>query len=490
MKGIPGAAWACCVILAASCGTNPPVSSTPPPPPPVVSAAPIPPTSAGPLPCPGGAPFEPDAGCTYQADGTPSPVPAAPIVAVPESPLSQDAGASMVGSFWIEAQSVTQERYRACVAAGACKPQPAQCLQGFEVKDAEPAVCVRWDDAQAFCQTVGRRLPTSDEWLVAVKGRAENGMKGLDKRIGEWLGSYYCAPELKGCGRARAVSDYDSPSKLVRYPQAAALAHVGFRCAWSSRPPASGGEPPPAEPLSAKTPGRIWCETTSCDATSQTCCRNADDGLGRCIPRTERKCGDNDIISQCDEQADCGAGQVCCPWVGCSGGCPQERRCQAPPCDSGDEVCLPGGTCQPGFRCTVTPGFAEASCTWTDVGASCGGTRCSGQKPVCCWDDKARKGTCSERQCKKQESAFGCTSPKDCGGSTCGQTQYYGDPNLDPDHLGFACAPLSHMTQAVLCSSMKDCPMHPPTGSKPKSCRHTADLPPGVKQCDYALNVP
>lgn len=488
MRGFQGAAWACCAGLAASCGTNPPATSSPHPP--VISLPPIRSASVGLLACRSGTPFEPDAGCVYPAEGSPSPVPAAPIVAVPESALHRERGAPVVGSFWIETQPVTHERYRACVAAGVCKPQPERCLPGWEGEEGRPAVCVRWDDAQAYCQTLGRRLPTSDEWLVAMKGRAEYGLKGLDKRVGEWLGSYYCSPELQGCGRARAVSNFDNPSKLDRFPQAATVVYVGFRCAWSSRPPATGGEPPPAEPMPSTTPGRIWCETTSCDAASQKCCRNVKDGLGSCIPRPARTCGHDDIVSECDEQADCGAGQVCCSWRACSERCPQVRHCQPPPCHNGNEMCLPGGACREGFRCTPIPGSSEASCTWVNAGASCGGTRCSGQKPICCWDPKARTGTCAERHCMRQETALLCSSPQDCGGLTCGQRPDSDDTDDDPNPRGFSCTRPNQLTQAVLCDSVKDCPIHSPTGSKPKSCRHTSDLPPGVKRCEYALHAP
>ncbi len=86
--------------------------------------------------------------------------------------------------FAVDRFEVTQAEYAACVAAGACTPiDPARCFvwtgESFDrgaavpeplTRPDHPAVCINYVQARAYCDALGKQLPTEAEWERAAAG--------------------------------------------------------------------------------------------------------------------------------------------------------------------------------------------------------------------------------------------------------------------------------------------------------------------------------
>jgi formylglycine-generating enzyme required for sulfatase activity len=88
---------------------------------------------------------------------------------IPEHDVTLDA-------FWMDQLEVTNAMYGLCVSAGGCiLPQDLKSQRrpeyftNPEFKD-HPVIYVTWGQAKAYCEWVGRRLPSEAEWERAGRG--------------------------------------------------------------------------------------------------------------------------------------------------------------------------------------------------------------------------------------------------------------------------------------------------------------------------------
>jgi len=72
-------------------------------------------------------------------------------------------------AYLFDKTDVTVAMYTKCVNAGACK-KPVSPYYGDPTKDNYPVDWANWNDAQAYCQWAGARLPTEAEWEKAARG--------------------------------------------------------------------------------------------------------------------------------------------------------------------------------------------------------------------------------------------------------------------------------------------------------------------------------
>ena len=76
-------------------------------------------------------------------------------------------------SFSMDKTEVTVTAYDACVSAGGCTTPdttPPYCNEGVSGRGNHPINCVDWAQATKYCASVGKRLPTEEEWQYAAQG--------------------------------------------------------------------------------------------------------------------------------------------------------------------------------------------------------------------------------------------------------------------------------------------------------------------------------
>ncbi|HEY8431411.1 MAG TPA: SUMF1/EgtB/PvdO family nonheme iron enzyme [Sandaracinaceae bacterium] len=108
------------------------------------------------------------------------------------------AAAIFVSTFLMDTHEVTNAAYRECVAARVCRPTVR--FPGY-MGDTQPAVAMRWADADAYCAWRGKRLPTEAEWERAASGPNDARFPWGDEAADPCAHAIVRVREGRGCGR-------------------------------------------------------------------------------------------------------------------------------------------------------------------------------------------------------------------------------------------------------------------------------------------------
>ncbi len=194
------------------------------------------------------------------------------MVLVPAGEFIMGAGGTekvFLKAFYMDRYEVTNARYREFVAETGRKEPRDWIVYGYsEEKKKHPVVFVSYDDARAYCEWAGKRLPTEAEWEKAARGtdgrrypwgdefsgdRANTSLSGIvgTTPVGRYETgkSPYGIYDMAGNVWEWTSSDFDEKTKVVRggswglthrfaqtffrvgYSPRTTINNLGFRCA-------------------------------------------------------------------------------------------------------------------------------------------------------------------------------------------------------------------------------------------------------------------
>ena len=113
-------------------------------------------------------------------------------------------------AYWIDKTKVTNGKYAKCVSSGICQSpsntssETYSSYYGNSKFENFPVIYVNWGQAKAYCEWVGRRLPTEAEW--------EKAARGTDGRTYPWGENIGCNKANYGdcTSNQTAVGSYES----------------------------------------------------------------------------------------------------------------------------------------------------------------------------------------------------------------------------------------------------------------------------------------
>ncbi|MCB9479363.1 MAG: SUMF1/EgtB/PvdO family nonheme iron enzyme [Deltaproteobacteria bacterium] len=139
-------------------------------------------------------------------------IPAGPFTkgCLPDDPYFCDSPRETVTlpAYRIDLYEVSAENYSRCVAARAC---PHGNRPTIEDGEHLPVQSVTWPEAKAYCDWMGRRLPTSNEWEKAARGSDARQFPwgdAWDPTRSNWCDGDECDGSVDGYAEAAPVDAF------------------------------------------------------------------------------------------------------------------------------------------------------------------------------------------------------------------------------------------------------------------------------------------
>jgi len=126
--------------------------------------------------------------------------------------------------FYIDQYEVTQGEYNECVRAEGCREN---AKHGGFTGDRQPVVGVTWDQAKAYCEWAGKRLPSEAEWEKAARGT-----DGREYPWGNQIASCNYAIMVDGGHGCKKVKTWEIGSKPAGVSPYGALDMAGNVWEW------------------------------------------------------------------------------------------------------------------------------------------------------------------------------------------------------------------------------------------------------------------